>query len=321
MSTDGEFIDISGDGGLLKKILVEGSGASPETGDEVKAHYTGTLLDGTKFDSSRDRGKPFQFMVGTGQVIKAWDQGFAGMKVGEKAILRCRSDYAYGKSGSPPVIPADATLDFDVELLGFAPKKKERHEMSNADRLLEAMKLKESGTNLFKKKEFEEAFDLYEEASNLLLQKDDDDYMEPDAKAVWIVCKLNASQACINMSDYSTAAGAASAVLKEDPENVKALYRRAISRNHLGLPEEALQDLNLALQLDPDNKPVKVEISNTKKSIADAKKKEKAIYGNIFNKISMYNDKAVPVMSGNNANNPKVTIMKIMNLFIKMKGQ
>mmetsp|Transcript_3145 Transcript_3145/g.3298 ORF Transcript_3145/g.3298 Transcript_3145/m.3298 type:complete len:489 (-) Transcript_3145:398-1864(-) len=306
MSTDGEFIDISGDGGLLKKILVEGSGASPETGDEVKAHYTGTLLDGTKFDSSRDRGKPFQFMVGTGQVIKAWDQGFAGMKVGEKAILRCRSDYAYGKSGSPPVIPADATLDFDVELLGFAPKKKERHEMSNADRLLEAMKLKESGTNLFKKKEFEEAFDLYEEASNLLLQKDDDDYMEPDAKAVWIVCKLNASQACINMSDYSTAAGAASAVLKEDPENVKALYRRAISRNHLGLPEEALQDLNLALQLDPDNKPVKVEISNTKKSIADAKKKEKAIYGNIFNKISMYNDKAVPVMSGNNANNPKV---------------
>lgn len=258
MATEGEFIDVSGDGGLLKRILSEGSGGSPQTGDEVTAHYTGTLLDGTGFDSSRSRGKPFKFTIGVGQVIKAWDQGFAGMKIGEKAILRCRSDYAYGKSGSPPTIPANATLDFDVELLGFAPKKKERHEMSNADKLLEAMKLKESGTDLFKKKEFEEAFDLYEEASNLLLQKDDDDFMEPDAKAVWIACKLNASQACINMTDYSTAISAASAVLKEDSTNVKALYRRAISRNHLGLPEDALKDLTLALQLDPENKPVRV---------------------------------------------------------------
>jgi FK506-binding protein 4/5 len=75
----------------LKKILKEGAGDElPITGMEVTAHYTGTLDDGTKFDSSRDRGKEFKFTIGKGQVIKGWDQGFATMKKGEKAILRCR---------------------------------------------------------------------------------------------------------------------------------------------------------------------------------------------------------------------------------------
>jgi peptidylprolyl isomerase len=116
------------------------------------------------------------------------------MKVGEKAILRCRSDYAYGKTGSPPIIPANATLDFDVELLGFGPKKKERWEMSTDEILESATKLKDEGTSLFKEKRFEDALALYEEAAELLAQTDDADYMTPEAKAVWIACKLNASQ-------------------------------------------------------------------------------------------------------------------------------
>lgn len=129
-----------------------------------------------------------------GQVIKGWDKGFAGMKVGEKAILRCRSDYAYGKTGSPPIIPANATLDFDVELLGFGPKKKERWEMSTDEILESATKLKDEGTSFFKEKRFEDALASYEEAAELLAQADDADYMTPEAKAVWITCKLNASQ-------------------------------------------------------------------------------------------------------------------------------
>jgi peptidylprolyl isomerase len=136
------YTDISGDGGILKKILKEGDGPLPESGMEVVAHYTGTLDDGSKFDSSRDRGKEFKFVIGQGSVIKGWDQGFATMKKGEHAILRCRSDYAYGKAGQGS-IPADATLNFDVELISFAPKKKASWEMTVSEKLSETTRLKD----------------------------------------------------------------------------------------------------------------------------------------------------------------------------------
>lgn len=110
--------------GLKKKLLKEGDGwDTPEVGDEVEVHYTGTLLDGTKFDSSRDRGTPFKFTLGQGQVIKGWDQGIKTMKKGENAIFTIPPELAYGEQGSPPTIPPNATLQFDVELLSWTSVK------------------------------------------------------------------------------------------------------------------------------------------------------------------------------------------------------
>ncbi len=83
------------------------------------AHYVGTRLDGTKFDSSRDRNDPISFGLGVGNVIKCWDLGFATLRVGERAILTCASEYAYGDAGNPPTIPPKSTLRFDVEFLRF----------------------------------------------------------------------------------------------------------------------------------------------------------------------------------------------------------
>jgi peptidylprolyl isomerase len=293
------FVDVSGDGGLLKKILEPGtSDESPAPGDEVHAHYVGTLVDGTVFDSSRARGTPFKFQIGKRQVIKGWDQGFASMKKGEKAILRCGPDYAYG-SGGQGKIPPNATLNFDVELLSFGPKKKEKWEFTTQEKINEANKLKVSGTEAFKVKDFETALEHYKEAADLVEIGD-------GTEELFLACKLNLAQTYINLQDYAAAVTHASDVLKRDARNVKALYRRGVARNHLGLSDEAIVDLNEAQTLDPDNKAVKLEIVKAKKSIADANKKTKAAFSNFFSKVSMYHDKELPVVPGSGRNNPKV---------------
>ncbi|XP_032387660.1 FK506-binding protein 1 [Etheostoma spectabile] len=105
--------------GVEVETIRPGDGRTfPQKGQNVSVHYVGTLTNGKKFDSSRDRGDPFKFKIGQGQVIRAWDEGVAQMSVGQVAKLTCSPDYAYGAKGYPPVIPGNSTLIFEVELLG-----------------------------------------------------------------------------------------------------------------------------------------------------------------------------------------------------------
>jgi peptidylprolyl isomerase len=106
--------------GLKYKEIAEGTGATPQKGQTVVVHYTGTLEDGTKFDSSRDRNQPFSFKLGVGQVIKGWDEGLSTMQVGGRRELVIPPDLGYGARGAGGVIPPNATLIFDVELLRIA---------------------------------------------------------------------------------------------------------------------------------------------------------------------------------------------------------
>lgn len=104
--------------GLQYEELQAGEGALAEPGQHVTVHYTGWLTDGTKFDSSKDRNDPFQFHLGAGQVIRGWDEGVAGMKVGGKRKLTIPPELGYGARGAGGVIPPNAVLVFEVELLG-----------------------------------------------------------------------------------------------------------------------------------------------------------------------------------------------------------
>ena len=106
--------------GLKYTELVEGSGPTPKLGQTVSVHYTGTLVNGTEFDSSRKPGKqPLEFQLGTPKIIKGWNEAIATMKVGGRRKLTLPPDLAYGAAGNPPVIPPNATLIFDVELMGI----------------------------------------------------------------------------------------------------------------------------------------------------------------------------------------------------------
>jgi peptidylprolyl isomerase len=105
--------------GLKYTDLVVGTGATPQVGQTVTVHYTGTLENGKKFDSSLDRGTPADFPIGVGRVIKGWDEGLMTMKVGGKRHFVIPSNLGYGARGRPPDIPGNSTLIFDVELLGI----------------------------------------------------------------------------------------------------------------------------------------------------------------------------------------------------------
>jgi peptidylprolyl isomerase len=123
--------------GLKVKITEKGNGKQVVKGDKVTAHYTGTLEDGKKFDSSKDRNQPFSFKVGTGQVISGWDEGFQLLSIGDKATFTIPSNLGYGANGAAGVIPPNATLFFDVEVIDAvaspAPKAAVPYDVTGLD--------------------------------------------------------------------------------------------------------------------------------------------------------------------------------------------
>lgn len=310
MEVKGEEIDVSFEknGGVLKKILKEAAedALSPSTGASVTAHYVGTLTDGTEFDSSRKRDVPFTFTIGQGQVIKGWDEGFASMKVGEKAVLTVRSDYGYGKTGSPPKIPPNATLKFEVELLNFKEKEKERWELTDEERRERASELKEQGTASFKKSKFNEAASKYESAAEVIFDDEEGEYVPDDDQTLFVSCWGNAAMCYVKLNDWSNAIRCCNKVLHTDKVNIKALYRRGLAKMKCGLLKESKVDLMTAYNIDKNNKDVRRALAQLKDVMTTSKQKEKAAYSGMFNKVSMYNDKQDAIYPNANGDNPHV---------------
>jgi FK506-binding protein 4/5 len=387
---------LTDDGGVKKKILQKGEGyARPKKGFEVKVHYVGKLLDGTQFDSSRDRNEPFTFKLGAGQVIKGWEKAVESMKKKEKALVTLSPDYGYGASGSPPKIPPNATLQFEIELLDWIEetdvslkhdgsvmkkilqegsdwekpeefskatisyvlktkdgsvletknnfqfvvgeeqvvrgideavvsmkkgekslltiqpsrlmldgvrvfesvteavqceielisfeKEKSKWSMSFAEKLDLANRRKSEGNELFQKGKYERAIkkykvvlDLFEYDSSL---KDDE---KPKANELKTQCSLNSAMAHFKVKDFKESLSLCEKVLKNEPRNLKALYRRGITLIELDRWYEAEKDLKKVLELDADNKDAKKALAHLKHLRQEQNKKDEKVFKKMF---------------------------------------
>lgn len=276
------------DGALMKKVLREGDGeicpnGLEGPGIEVEVHYTGYLLDGSKFDSSVDRDDKFTFKIGKGQVIKGWDAGVATMKKGELARFRIRSDFAYGTAGSPPKIPADATLVFDVELFGWKQEEKKKWDFSKEEKIAAANKEKELGNEQFKAGKVQEALHHYKESLDFCSYL----YSDEDKKAVQatkVGSGLNAAACCVKLEKWKDVIKYAEDVLKIEDTNVKALWRKAQGQRGLADFDDAKDTIVKAIRLDAKNKALRDELELIKGDIAKVTEKQKSLFGNVFSK-------------------------------------
>jgi peptidylprolyl isomerase len=304
------YINITEDEGVKKQVLVEGTGDSPKSGQEVEVHYEGKLASNGKiFDSSKDRAT-FKFVLNGGQVIKGWDVAVATMKKGEKANFYLKADYAYGAQGAGADIPPNSDLIFEIELLDFYNKAKSKYELDISERVSTAKQLKEEGIKLFKEKNFADAAFKFEEGYSFVDKTSPKDTTE-EVKELCISLLLNMSNCYNNLKQYEATIKKTTEAIKLKQYLAKAHYYRGIAYANTGEIEKAEEDYKVLVILVAEGDQ---GVLNLRKLIDEKKaqksKSEKALFGKFF-KSSVYDDvpevvksKAVPEQV--NPNNPIV---------------
>lgn len=264
---------------------------------KVTVDLVGSLEDGTVFD---DR-KGHAFVTDDEQVVKGLDKVVMELKKGEKCLATFPPDYGYGDEGGEcggRAVPSAATLSYEVTLVDFE-NAKEAYEMDAAEMMEAALAFKEKGNAYFKKRNYEMAVSKYSKAVKYL--EFDSKYTEDEkaeARKVKSACWNNEAQCGLKTKDFLAARKACDKVLKQDSQNIKALYRRA--QTFIGTNDfiEAKRDLGNALAVDPDCKEAKLEMRRLAKLQQQRDAKEKKLYANMFEKLSKMeaNDpKATPV--------------------------
>jgi len=254
--------------------------------------YVGKLeSNGVEFDSSQDPSKPFSFTLGNKSVITGWDDGVATMRKGEIATLTCRQDYAYGENGSPPTIPPNATLIFEVELLSWDDPEPDTPE----EKIKAATKRKEEGNSHFKQGNYSKAAEQYTAAIDYFKQSwGMNETQQKETNDINLLCLLNLAACQLKTKDYSEAVLSCSKALDIDTNNVKALFRRGQAYSQKGDYSLAKADLQEALHHSPNSKEIRQEMDNLKKNIANYKDKQKQMYSGLFDKMSKSSGESSP---------------------------
>ncbi|KAL6009521.1 70 kDa peptidyl-prolyl isomerase [Asimina triloba] len=284
--------EITDDKNVVKKILKEGEGyEKPNDGAVVKVKLIGKLEDGTVFVKKGfgEEEEPFEFKTDDEQVVEGLDRAVLTMKKGEVALVTISPKYAFSNFESSQelaVVPPNSTVYYEVELVSFV-KDKESWDMSNAEKIEAAGKKKEEGNVLFKAGKYAKASKRYEKAAKFV--EYDNTFSEEEkkqSKVLKVTCNLNNAACKLKLKDYKQAEKLCTKVLEVEGRNVKALYRRAqayIQQADLDLAE---LDIKKALEIDPDNRDVKLEYRNLKEKVKEYNKKDAKFYGNMFAKLS-----------------------------------
>ncbi|THG17807.1 hypothetical protein TEA_005352 [Camellia sinensis var. sinensis] len=277
---------------VIKKILKEGEGYDrPNDGAAVKLKLIGKLQDGTIFlKKGHDNDEElFEFKTDEEQVIEGLDIAVMTMKKGEIALLTVAPEYAFGSSESHQelaVVPPNSYVFYEVELVSF-DKEKESWDMNTQEKIEAAGEKKEEGNTLFKAGKYARASKRYEKAAKYI--EYDSSYSEEEkkqAKVLKVTCNLNNAACQLKLKEYKQAEKLCTKVLELESKNVKALYRRAQAYINLADLDLAELDIKKALEIDPNNRDVKLEYKALKEKLKEYNKKEAKFYGNMFAKLN-----------------------------------
>ncbi|EOY05090.1 FKBP-type peptidyl-prolyl cis-trans isomerase family protein isoform 3 [Theobroma cacao] len=282
--------DVTKDRKVMKKILKEGEGYDqPNDGTVVHVKLIGKLQDGKIFVKKGHDEEPFEFKIDEEQVIDGLDRAVKMMKKGEHALITIQPEYAFGSSESQQelaVVPANATVYYEVEMVSFV-KEKESWDMNTQEKIEAAGKKKEEGNALYKAGKYERASKRYEKAVKFIeYDSSFSDEEKQQTKLLKITCNLNNAACKLKLKDYKEAEKLCTKVLELDNKNVKALYRRAQAYIQIVDLDLAEVDIKKALEIDPDNRDVKLEYRVLKEKIREYNKKDAQFYGNIFAKMN-----------------------------------
>ncbi|KAH0634466.1 hypothetical protein KY290_037878 [Solanum tuberosum] len=283
--------EVTNDKKVLKRILKEGEGYEhPNDGALVKVKLIGKLQDGTVFvKKGHDEEEPFEFKIDEEQVVDGLDKAVKKMKKGEIALITMQPEYAFGAFDSPQelaVVPGNSIVYYEVELVSFV-KEKESWDMNTQEKIEAAGKKKEEGNVLFKAGKYVRASKRYEKAVSFIeYDSSFSDDEKQQVKLLKVSCNLNNAACKLKLKEYKEAAKLCSEVLEIDSKNVKALYRRAQAYIQLVDLDLAELDIKKALEIDPDNRDVKLEYKVLKEKIKEYNKKDAQFYGNIFAKMN-----------------------------------
>ncbi|XP_022678604.1 peptidyl-prolyl cis-trans isomerase FKBP62 isoform X2 [Setaria italica] len=284
------MVQSQGDLKVMKKTLKSGDGIrTPHDGETVHIRYTGSLEDGTVFEKFGFDGEPFEFIIDEEQVTIGLDRAVATMVKGELAEVIVKSEYGFGNTEvqrQSITVLSCSTLIYEVELVDFT-KEKESWEMSGHEKLEAAEKSKVANNDLFNIGKFQRAAKKYSKGLNYINEDGNfEDEVEKLMKTLRVSCWLNHAACCLKLKDNAQAISLCSKVLEIESCNVKALYQRAQAYVESYDLELAKRDVLKVLELDPDNKEVKLLQAHLKKLQVESNKRDAKLYANMFDRTA-----------------------------------